>query len=78
MGSFWEFHGYGLVGIYKDDWDKFGGMNVEEFKNKWGGEDVEMADRILMAGYEGYRKKVKNVVHYFHNKNGMWNESGKR
>ncbi|KAK3703584.1 hypothetical protein QZH41_006911 [Actinostola sp. cb2023] len=52
MGSYWEFHGYGLVGIYKNDWDKFGGMNVEEFKYKWGGEDIEMTDRILMEGFE--------------------------
>ncbi|KXJ13871.1 N-acetyl-beta-glucosaminyl-glycoprotein 4-beta-N-acetylgalactosaminyltransferase 1 [Exaiptasia diaphana] len=66
MGSFWEFNGYGLVGIYKHDWDKFGGMNVEEFKDKWGGEDIEMHDRILMAGFESYRKKVKGLAHYHH------------
>lgn len=72
MGSYWEFHGYGMVGIYKKDWDKFGGMNVEEFKYKWGGEDIEMYDRILMAGYEADRKKITGLRHYFHSKKGMW------
>ncbi|KAK3736338.1 hypothetical protein QZH41_020811, partial [Actinostola sp. cb2023] len=74
MGSYWEFHGYGLVGIYKNDWDKFGGMNVEEFKYKWGGEDIEMTDRILMEGFESERKKIKGLVHYYHPKHGMWNK----
>ncbi|XP_031569204.1 beta-1,4-N-acetylgalactosaminyltransferase 3-like [Actinia tenebrosa] len=71
MGSYWEFHGYGMVGIYKKDWDKFGGMNIEEFKYKWGGEDIEMYDRILMAGYEADRKKIVGLHHYFHSKKAL-------
>ncbi|EDO41361.1 predicted protein [Nematostella vectensis] len=43
------------------------------FKDKWGGEDIEMVDRILMAGIELERRKVIGFSHYFHTKKGMWN-----
>lgn len=71
----WEIDGYGLVGAYKSDWNAFGGMDVLKYKHSWGGEDWDLADRIMKAQIELERLKVMNLFHYFHTKKGMWSNS---
>lgn len=42
---YWEMMGYGLFGVYKLDWDSFGGMDEVKFIIWWGGEDWDLMDR---------------------------------
>ena len=66
----WETYGYGLLGAFKSDWDRFGGYT--NHRKGWGGEDWDIMDNVVEADLEFERTRTPYVYHYYHNKEGMW------
>ncbi|KAL9968816.1 hypothetical protein ACROYT_G020946 [Oculina patagonica] len=68
----WEPQGFGLVGIFKSDWDRIGGFNEKAFDEKWGGEDWDLMERLVSFGMEYDRVRHPRIFHYYHSRHGMW------
>ena len=49
------------------------GMNTKDFKYKWGGEDWDLLDRVLMLPMEVERIKHPGLFHHYHAKRKQWN-----
>ena len=64
--------GFGLVSLFKTDWEKVGGMNTTKFKGKWGYEDNDVADRILANGYHLFRLPTRDFYHQDHSTVRLW------
>lgn len=47
-------------------------MNAEEYKFKWGGEDWDLLDRVLMLPIEVERLRYPGLYHHYHTKTKMW------
>ncbi|KAJ7360062.1 hypothetical protein OS493_019154 [Desmophyllum pertusum] len=71
--GFWQMNGYGIMSVYKSDWERFGGMNVEDYKYSWGGEDWDLLDRVMRLSMEVERIKYPGLYHHYHAKQKKWN-----
>ena len=69
--GWWDTLSYGLVSMYKTDWMVIGGMN-REYGFKWGGEDLDLVDRLLTIGYHINRLRLPGLIHYHHPRDGKW------
>ena len=49
------------------------GMNTQDYQYKWGGEDWDLIDRVLMMSLEVERIKHPGLYHHCHPRQGMWN-----
>ena len=49
------------------------GMNTKDYKYKWGGEDWDLLDRVLMLPVEVERIKYPGLYHHYHAKTREWN-----
>ena len=48
------------------------GMNTEDFKYKWGGEDWDLLDRVINAKLEVERIRHPGLYHHYHTKQKVW------
>lgn len=48
------------------------GMNEEMFGTKWGGEDWEFVDRIIMKRLEIIHQRLPGFYHIYHSTLGTW------
>lgn len=60
----WFSAGTGLVAIYKENWQKLGGLN-ENF-TEWGKEDWEFYFRCYKQQIPSHRTKVEGLYHHWH------------
>ncbi|KAL9958915.1 hypothetical protein ACROYT_G035992 [Oculina patagonica] len=74
LAGMWQVYGYGIIGMYKSDWDRSGGFPTDH-KNEWGGEDHELMDQLVSVGLEFERMRTTFVYHYYHSKKGMWTDA---
>ena len=49
------------------------GMNTEDYKYKWGGEDWDLLDRVINAELKVVRIKHPGLYHHYHTKQKIWN-----
>ena len=61
--GFWELYGYGLLSVYKADFDETQGYKGLEGMTEWGKEDTYRASRMLSHGYECTRERVRGFFH---------------
>ena len=70
LAGVWRAYGYGMIGMYKSDWDSAGGFPRD--KKTWGEEDLELVDQLFSQGIEFERMRTTHIYHYHHSKKGLW------
>ena len=62
----WAMYSYGMLCVYKSDYDLVGGFNTNI--EGWGGEDVELAARVLKKKLDILRAPDPALSHRYHDK----------
>ncbi|KAG1679324.1 Chondroitin sulfate synthase 1 [Nymphon striatum] len=62
--GYWRMYGYGIVSIYKSDYIKTAGFNVNIVG--WGLEDVDLFQKIIKTNITVFRAADPGIVHMFH------------
>ena len=63
----WAYYSFGMLCIYKSDYDSVGGMNTHIVG--WGEEDVSLFERVLKRRLEVLRVPDVGLTHRWHEKN---------
>ncbi|CBY13923.1 unnamed protein product [Oikopleura dioica] len=66
LRGFWREYGYGMVSLFKEDFDKAGGFDVKIIG--WGMEDVYLASNVVSNNIRIMRTTEPKLVHVFHDK----------
>ena len=62
----WASYSYGMLCIYKSDYDASGGFDRDI--SGWGGEDVDLYSKVIKAGYDVLRVPDPGLIHRWHPK----------
>ncbi|XP_066929538.1 uncharacterized protein [Clytia hemisphaerica] len=73
--TIWLDYGTGMMSMYKSDWMKVGCFNEKLFKDKWGGEDWEVMDRMVGNGIQIIHQRLPRFYHIHHDRKHMWNKT---
>ena len=62
----WASYSYGMLCIYQSDYIASGGFNTDIVG--WGGEDVDLYEKVIKAGFEVLRVPDPGLIHRWHSK----------
>ena len=62
----WASYSYGMACMYKSDYSKSGGFNFDI--SGWGGEDVDLFERVLATGIDVLKSPDPSLRHRYHEK----------
>jgi hypothetical protein len=71
----WGYYAYGMLCIYKSDYKAVGGLDVAMVG--WGGEDVDLYERVLRSGLDVLRSPDSSLIHNWHSKSCKMQSSSK-
>jgi chondroitin sulfate N-acetylgalactosaminyltransferase 1/2 len=67
--GFWRDSGFGMVCVYKEDFEAVGGFGEYSARHKgWGGEDLHLYRRFLRTDLEVFRTTCPYLFHLYHEK----------
>nr|XP_045588345.1 chondroitin sulfate synthase 1-like [Procambarus clarkii] len=62
--GYWRAFGFGIVAMYKSELELAGGLDTSILG--WGGEDVDLFEKVLRRGIQIFRSADPGLVHIFH------------
>ncbi|RDD45505.1 N-acetyl-beta-glucosaminyl-glycoprotein 4-beta-N-acetylgalactosaminyltransferase 1 [Trichoplax sp. H2] len=64
--GFREIFGYGILAMYKYDFKRTGGYDSVNYREQWGGEDVQMVNSIFTHNLDVERVCHPTLYHHYH------------
>lgn len=64
IAGYWRQFGFGIVSLYKKDYDVVGGFDLSI--RGWGKEDVVFFEKVVKSKIEAFRAADRNLIHVFH------------